>query len=88
MVDSDTLRRYEMDYLEEVARVCNYYDNDLHPLTINWRERKFYFGDDVVVHPFVEDDGTPMAFVEDGRGERIVADLINYLDSMFGDCVD
>lgn len=86
MTGSSTFRRYEMDYLEEVARVCNYYDNDLHPLTIRWRDHKFYFGDDVVVQPFLEEDGTPFAYVEDGYGERIIADVFSYLDSMFGDC--
>lgn len=85
MVDPDELRRYEADYVEEIARVCNYYDNDLHPLEVDRRNRKFYFGDDVMVQPFLEDDGTPFAYVEDGRGERVVADVISYLDSMFGD---
>lgn len=85
MTDPDALRRYEWDYVEEVARVCNYYDNDSHPLEISWGEHKFYFGDDVMVQPFLEDDGEPFAYVEDSRGRRIVADVTNYLDSMFGD---
>lgn len=85
MVDTNEFRRYEEDYVEEVARVCNYYDNDSHPLEIDWRNHNFYFGDDVMVHLFLEDDGTPLAYVEDGCGERVVADVISYLDSMFGD---
>ena len=85
MVDPDEVRCYDEYYLDDFARVCNYYDNDLHPLEVDWRSHKFFFGGDVMVQPFLEDDGTLLAYVVDGRGERVVADVISYLDSMFGD---
>lgn len=77
-LDLDTL-----DVLADTERICKFYDNENHPMEVEWSKACFRLGD-VTINPFV-DDGFVLYHVEDGVGERIVADLCNYLDSVFGD---
>lgn len=72
-----------LDVLGDTEYICKHYDNENHPLEIEWSNGVFHIGE-VTVKPF-EDGGVVLYYVEDGMGDTVVADLCDYLASTFGD---